>query len=97
MCRLTSILGAEHIEGKQHGVGEGGGLLLTGKVESIHLPGITPLVKCRRGLIILQPLYNRVVNDDLKKELKGENSDRESGYITQFRVLATCFIISLLM
>lgn len=61
-------MGAEHIEGKQHGVGEGGGLLFTGKVEPIHLPGITPLVKRRSGLIIFQALYNRVVNDNLESK-----------------------------
>lgn len=58
----ASVLRAEHIEGKHHGGREGGGLLLAGEVETVHLPGITPLVEGGCGLIILQPLYYGVVD-----------------------------------
>lgn len=50
--RLTSILAAEYVEGKEHGIGEGSGFLLTGKVEPVYLPGISPLMKCRSSLVV---------------------------------------------
>lgn len=64
---FTSILAAEHVEGEQHGVGEGGGLLLTGEVESVHLPRVTPLVEGGRGLVVLQALHYGIVDDHLSQ------------------------------
>lgn len=61
----TSILSAEDIEGEEHGIGEGGGLLLAGKVESIDLPGISPLVEGRGGLVVLETLHYGVVYNHL--------------------------------
>lgn len=61
----TSILSAEDVEGKEHGVGEGGGLLLAGKVEAIDLPGVPPLVEGRGGLVVLEALHYGVVDNHL--------------------------------
>lgn len=66
-CLFTSILAAEHVEGEQHGVGEGGGLLFTGEVESVHLPRVTPLVEGGRGLVVLQALHYGIVDDHLSQ------------------------------
>ena len=55
-AELTRLLGAQHVEGEEHGIGEGGGLLLAGEVETVHLPGITPLVEGWCGLVVLEPL-----------------------------------------
>lgn len=51
---LTStVRRAKDIEGEQHGVREGRGLLFTGKVQPIDLTSITPLMEGRSGLIVL--------------------------------------------
>lgn len=55
--RTSTIGGAEDIESEQHGVGEGGGLLLTGKVQPIDLPSVPPLMEGRGGLVVLQTLH----------------------------------------
>lgn len=63
---LTSAVGrAEDVEGEQHGVGEGGGLLLTGEVQPVDLPSITPLMEGRGGLIVLQALHYGIVDHHL--------------------------------
>lgn len=61
----TSILSTEDVECKEHSVGEGGGLLLAGEVEAIDLPGVPPLVEGRRGLVVLEALHYRVVDNHL--------------------------------
>lgn len=66
MKTITSILSAEDVEGKQHGVGEGGGFLLAGKVEAVDLPGISPLVEGRGSLVVLEALHDGVVNNHLR-------------------------------
>lgn len=66
MGKHTSILSAEDVEGKKHGVGEGGGLLLAGKVEAIDLPGVPPLVEGRGGLVVLEALHYGVVDNHLR-------------------------------
>ena len=63
--RLTSILSAEDVEGKEHGVGEGGGLLLACEVEAIDLPGVPPLVEGGGGLVVLEALHYGVVYNHL--------------------------------
>ena len=63
--KLTSILSAEDVEGKEHGVGEGGGLLLAGEVEAIALPGVPPLMESRGGLVVLEALHYGVVDNHL--------------------------------
>lgn len=63
---LTStVRRTEDVEGEQHGVGEGGGLLLTGKVQPIDLAGVTPLMEGRGGLVVLQALDDGVVDHNL--------------------------------
>lgn len=68
MKTITSILRAEDVEGKQHGVREGGGLLLAGKVEAVDLPGISPLVEGWGSLVVLEALHDGVVNDHLRRK-----------------------------
>jgi len=63
--KRTSILSAEDVEGEEHGIGEGGGLLLAGEVEAIDLPGVPPLVEGRGGLVVLEALHYGVVDDHL--------------------------------
>lgn len=53
----TSILSTEDIEGKEHSVGEGGGLLLAGEVKAIDLPGVPPLVEGWGGLVVFEALH----------------------------------------
>ncbi len=65
--KITCILRAQDIECKQHGVGEGGGLLFAGKVQPVNLPRISPLVEGGCGLVILQPLHDGVVYNDLEE------------------------------
>lgn len=61
----TSILAAEDIESEEHCIGESGGLLFTGEVESVHLAGVTPLMESGRGLVVLESLNYRIVDDHL--------------------------------
>lgn len=68
--RLTSFLSVQNIEGKQHGIREGGGFLLAGEVEAIDLPCVAPLVEGGRGLVVLQAFDDGVVNDHLEKGSK---------------------------
>lgn len=63
---LASILSAEDVEGEEHGVGEGGRLLLAGEVEAIDLPGVPPLVEGRGGLVVLEALHYGVVDHHLR-------------------------------
>lgn len=65
--KITCILRAQDIERKQHGSGEGGGLLFAGKVQPVNLPRITPLVESWRGLVIFQTFHNGVVYNDLEE------------------------------
>lgn len=65
MGKRTSILSTEDIEGKEHSIGEGGGLLLAGEVEAIDLPGVPPLVEGWCGLVVLETLHYWVVDDHL--------------------------------
>lgn len=67
----TCILRAQHIESKEHGCGEGGGLFFAGEVQPINLPRITPLVKSWRGLVILQTFHNGVVYNNLEEAKSG--------------------------
>lgn len=70
---LTSaVRRAEDIEGEQHGVGEGGGLLLTGKVQPIDLAGVTPLMEGRSGLVVFQALHYGVVDHHLQWKTENE-------------------------
>lgn len=55
---LTSFLGIHDVQGKQHGIGERGRLLLTGEVQAIDLAGVSPLVEGWCRLIVLQPFHN---------------------------------------
>ncbi len=64
---ITCILRAQDIECKQHGSGEGGGLLFAGKVQPVNLPRITPLVESWRGLVIFKAFHNGVVYNDLEE------------------------------
>lgn len=61
----STVRGAEDVQGKHHGIGEGGGLLLTGKIQTIHLARVTPLVESRSGLIVFQALHYGVVDHHL--------------------------------
>lgn len=67
----TSILSAEDVKGEEHGVGEGGGFLLAGEVEAVDLPGIPPLVEGRGGLVVLESLHYRVVDNHLCERRRG--------------------------
>lgn len=70
--------GAEtYVECLKHRPGEGVGVVLTRKVESIHLLVVSPLVERDRGLIVLQPLQDRAVDDDLViLELPADHAER---------------------
>lgn len=70
MKAITSILSAEDVEGEQHGVGEGGGFLLAGKVEAVDLPGIPPLVEGWGSLVVLETLHDGVVNNHLRAAIR---------------------------
>lgn len=61
----STVRRAEDVEGEQHSIGEGGGLLLTGKIQPINLAGVTPLMEGRGGLIVFQALHYRVVDHHL--------------------------------
>lgn len=74
----TSILSTEDIEGKEHSIGEGGGLLLAGEVEAIDLPGVPPLVEGWCGLVVLETLHYWVVDDHLWKTRKRRMQERQS-------------------
>lgn len=54
-----------YIECLEHRPSKGIGVVLTGEVEPIDLLVIPPLVKRDRGLIILESLENRAVDDNL--------------------------------
>lgn len=54
-----------YIECLEHRPSESIGVILTGEVEPIDLFVISPLVKRYRGLIVLEPLENRAVDDNL--------------------------------
>lgn len=54
-----------YIECLEHCPCEGIGVVLTGEVEPVDLLVISPLVKRDRGLIILESLEDRAVDDNL--------------------------------
>lgn len=54
-----------YIECLEHRPSKGIGVVLTGEVEPIDLLVIPPLVKRDRGLIILESLEDRAVDDNL--------------------------------
>ena len=66
-----------------HGTGEYVGILLAAKVESVDLPGISPLVEGLCGLVVLEPLGNGTVYYHLEKDRKGEREgiERDGGEI----------------
>ena len=82
----TSILSAEDVEGEEHGVGEGGGLLLAGEVEAIDLPGVPPLVEGRSGLVVLEALHYGVVDNHLW-ETREEKTER---WFTERKQMCCC-------
>lgn len=87
----TCVLAAEHVEGEQHGVGEGSGLLFTGEVESVHLPRVTPLVEGGRGLVILQTLHDGVVDDHLRSGVRGQSVLRLFSITLTIVIIKLCF------
>lgn len=54
-----------YVECLKHRPGEGVGVVLTREVEPVHLLVVPPLVERDRSLIILEPLQDRAVDDDL--------------------------------
>lgn len=54
-----------YIECLEHCPSEGIGVVLTGEVEPVDLLVIPPLVERDRGLIVLESLEDRAVNDNL--------------------------------
>jgi len=48
-----------------HGLREVVGIVFTRKVETVHLSTVTPLVKCRRRLVVFQRFEYRTVYDNL--------------------------------
>lgn len=54
-----------YIECLEHRPSKGIGVVFTGKVEPIDLLVISPLVKRDRGLIVLESLEDRAVDDNL--------------------------------
>lgn len=54
-----------YIECLEHCPSEGIGVVLTGEVEPVDLLVIPPLVKRDRGLIVLESLEDRAVDDNL--------------------------------
>lgn len=48
-----------------HGPGERFRVLLAGEVQAVHELGVPPLVKRCRGLVVLETLDDRAVDDDL--------------------------------
>lgn len=58
---LTCILGVEHLQSMHHGTGKYVGILFAAEVESVDLPGITPLVKSLRRLVVLETFGNGTI------------------------------------
>lgn len=54
-----------YIECLEHRPSEGVGIILTGEVEPVDLLVVSPLMKRDRGLIVLESLEDRTVDDDL--------------------------------
>ena len=55
------------IQGSCHRLSKGFCILLVGKVQTIHLTVVSPLVKGRCGLVVFQSTYDCTVNDHLKQ------------------------------
>ena len=64
---LQVQLTVETLQRCQHGPCEAACVLLTRKVESIHLSVVSPLVEGRGGLVVLEPLQDGAVDDHLKE------------------------------
>ena len=60
-------LTANGIQGSCHRLSKGFCILLVGKVQTIHLTVVSPLVKGGCGLVIFQSTYDCTVNDHLKQ------------------------------
>ena len=60
-------LTAYGIQGSCHRLSKGFCILLVGKVQTIHLTVVSPLVKGRCGLVVFQSTYDCTVNDHLKQ------------------------------
>lgn len=63
--KLLSLVPMTHLERVHHGPGERFRVLLAGEVQAVHELGVPPLVERRRGLVVLEPLDDRAVDDDL--------------------------------
>ena len=56
----------KQIESVHHGLREAVRLVLAAEVETINLAIISPLVECRRRLIVLEAFQNRAVDHNLQ-------------------------------
>jgi len=56
---------ANYIKCLEHRPGEGVGVVLTGEVEPVDLFVVPPLMKRDRGLVILETLEDRAIDDNL--------------------------------
>ena len=65
--RLTLWLTHQSVQGCNHGLGEVFCLLATGKVETIHLTIVAPLMEGWGGLVVLQPFQDGTVYHHLKQ------------------------------
>lgn len=55
---------AQHLQRVHHGAREIFRILLTREIQSVNIFRVAPLMKCGGGLIVLQSLENRAVDDD---------------------------------
>lgn len=68
---------ATHIQGMMHGPGKVLRITLTRKVESVDIFGVAPLMKCGRGLVILQSLeYGAIDHHLVILELSPHHTER---------------------
>ena len=65
--RLTLWLTHQSVQGCNHGLGKVFCLLATGKVETIHLTIVAPLMEGWGGLVVLQPFQDGTVYHHLKQ------------------------------
>ena len=64
---MDGKLTIQTLQGCQHGPCEAAGVFLTCEVEPIHLSVVSPLVKGRGGLVVLEPLQDGTVDDHLQE------------------------------
>lgn len=58
--------GVQDLQSVGHAVGKQSGVFFAAKVEPPHLPGISPLVKVRRGLVVLETSHDGTVYNHLR-------------------------------